>query len=89
MLIPVGSNLLLKVIQEDEMTAGGIYIPDASRVTPDKGEIVMVGDDVEDAKLTKGVTVLFRKNSGHAVTYKDENYIILPLKEVIGIIKGE
>ena len=89
MLIPVGDNLLLEAIQQEEVTAGGIFIPDSSRQTPDKGKIVSVGDKVEAENLTEGVTVLFRKNSGHAVRYKDTDYILLPIKEVLGIIKGE
>ena len=89
MLIPVGDNLLLEVIQQDEVTAGGIYIPDSSRQTPDKGKIVSVGEKIESENLTEGTVVLFRKYAGHDVKYKDTRYIILPIKEVIGIIKGE
>lgn len=90
MIIPVGENILVEPIQIDEVTAGGIYLPDNARVTPDKGRIVSVGEDVKAKNvLTKGTTVLFRKNSGHDANYQNKEYVILPVKEVIGIIKEE
>lgn len=88
MIIPVGDSVLVEPIKIDEVTAGGIYLPDTSRVTPDKGKILAVGADVKDKQtLTEGAIVLFRKNSGHSVTYANTDYIILPVKEVIGVIK--
>lgn len=90
MIIPVGDNILVEPVQIDEVTAGGIYLPDSARITPDKGKIISVGDTVKNSDvLAEGVTVLFRKNSGHDVSYKNKEYVILPVKEIIGIIKGE
>lgn len=90
MIIPVGDNILVEPVQIDEVTAGGIYLPDNARITPDKGKIISVGDTVKNPDvLAEGVTVLFRKNSGHDVSYKNKEYVILPVKEIIGIIKGE
>ncbi len=88
MIIPVGDNILVEPIQLDEVTSGGIYLPDNARITPDKGKIVAVGNDVKDKEtLKEEVVVLFRKNSGNNVTFKNKEYIILPVKEVIGVIK--
>lgn len=90
MIIPVGDNILVEPVQIDEVTAGGIYLPDNARITSDKGKIISVGDTVKNTDvLAEGVTVLFRKNSGHDVSYKNKEYVILPVKEIIGIIKGE
>lgn len=90
MIIPVGDNILVEPLQVNEITEGGIYLPDTARVTPDKGKIISVGDTVKSIDvLTEGVTVLFRKGSGHDVSYKNKEYVILPVKEIIGIIKGE
>ena len=88
MIIPVGDNILVEPLQVDEVTAGGIYLPDNARVTPDKGKVISVGEDVKSKDvLVKDVIVLFRKNSGHDVSYQNKDYVILPLKEVIGVIK--
>ena len=90
MIIPVGDSILVEPIQIDAVTSGGIYLPDSARVTPDKGKILAVGKDVKDKEtLVEGVTVLFRKNSGHDVQYNNKDYVLLPVKEVIGVIKGE
>lgn len=88
-IIPVGENILVKPVLVEQVTEGGIYLPDTARVTPDKGKVISVGPDVKATSLKEGVTVLFRKNSGHAVNYKNEEFIILPVKEVIGLIEGE
>lgn len=88
-LLPIGDRLLIDPIPVDEISAGGIILPDTARVTPDKGTILAAGDDVKDTKLKAGTVVLFRKNSGSTVTYESKDYIILGVKEVIGIITGE
>lgn len=87
MIIPVGTYLLLEPIQESEKTAGGLYIPDSIRQEPDKGKILGVGSEVTDPKLTEGTIVLFRKGLGESIKYQKKEYLLLPLKEVIGIFK--
>lgn len=89
MIIPVGENLLLEPVPVEESTAGGLYIPDSVRQTPDKGKILAAGSAVKDEKLAEGVTVLFRKGVGETIKYKSVEYLILPVKEVIGILKGD
>lgn len=88
MIIPVGDNILVEAIPVEEITAGGIYLPDNARVTPDKGKIISIGEDVKARDvLKKDKVVLFRKNSGHDVNYQNKEYVILPTKEVIGVIE--
>ena len=87
MLIPVGTYLLLEPIKDNEITAGGLYIPDSVRQEPDKGKIIDVGSGVEDPKLTKDTVVLFRNGLGESIKYDNKEYLLLPLKEVIGIFK--
>lgn len=89
MITPVGENLLLEPIPAEETTAGGLYIPDAVRQTPDKGKIIEIGSAVNEEKLTKGTIVLFRKGVGELIKYKSTEYLILPIKEVIGILKED
>lgn len=84
---PMGDKLLLAPIPVEEKTSGGLFIPDNARTTPDKGKVLDIGSDVNEPKLSTGVTVLFRKNAGDFVRYNNTDYIILPVKEVIGILK--
>lgn len=88
-LLPIGDRLLIDPIPVDEISAGGIILPDTARTTPDKGTILAAGEDVKSDKLKEGTVVLFRKNSGSSITYDSKEYIILSVKEVIGIITGE
>lgn len=87
MIIPVGTYLLIEPIKDNEVTAGGLYIPDSVRQEPDKGKIISVGSEVTDGKLASGVTVLFRKGIGESIKYDGKEYLLLPLKEIIGIFK--
>ena len=57
MIVPVGENILVEPIKVDEVTAGGIYLPDNARVTPDQGRIISVGDDVK-AKSAGGASCI-------------------------------
>lgn len=84
---PMGDKLLLEPIPVEEVTSGGLFIPDNARTTPDKGRILDVGSEVKEPKLSKGTVVLFRKNVGDSIKYNNIEYIILPVKEVIGILK--
>ena len=89
MIIPIGTHLLLEPIKDAEKTDGGLYIPDSLREEPDKGRVLSVGSDVNEPKLTKGTIVLFRKGLGELIKKDGKEYLLLPLKEVIGILKME
>lgn len=89
MITPFGENLLLKPVKAEAVTAGGLYIPDAVREEPDKGVILAVGNDIKAENLVEGAVVLFRKGVGESVKIKNIEYLILPLKEVIGILKED
>lgn len=89
MIIPIGTYLLLDPIKDAETTEGGLYIPDSVRQEPDKGKILSVGSGVTDEKLSEGTIVLFRKGLGESIKKDGKEYLLLPLKEVIGILKKE
>lgn len=89
MIIPVGTHLLLEPIKDAEKTEGGLYIPDSLREEPDKGRILSVGTGVQEPKLAEGTIVLFRKGLGNSIKKDGKEYLLLPLKEVIGILKVE
>ena len=88
MIEPIGEKLLIDPIPVAETTSGGILLPDSSRAVPDKGVVKAVGDGVKEEKLQQGVTIFFRKDSGTLVKDSDgKEYIILPVVEVVGILK--
>lgn len=93
---PLHDRVLVRRIEEEEKTAGGIIIPDTAKEKPMEGEILAVGPGVrnEQGALTpldvaKGDRVLFGKWSGTEVTMDGEELIIMKESDVMGIIEDK
>ena len=92
---PLHDRVLIKVLDSDEKTAGGIIIPDTAKEKPQEGEVVAVGPGAkEDGKLTPmdvrvGDIVLFGKWSGTEVKIDDKEYSIMKESDIMGISKGK
>ena len=91
---PLHDRVLVKRVEQDEKTAGGIIIPDTAQEKPMEGKIVAAGSGVrsEDGKLTpldvkKGNRVLFGKWSGTEVTIDGDDLIIMKESDLFGIIE--
>ena len=90
---PLHDRVLVKRIEQDEKTAGGIIIPDTAKEKPMEGKIVAVGSGArnEDGSITpldvkKGDKVLFGKWSGTEVTIDGDELIIMKESDLLGII---
>ena len=90
---PLGDRILVKRLEADETTAGGIVLPDAAKEKPKQGEILAVGDGNlnDDGERTPlqvkvGDTVLFSSYAGTEVTVADEEYLIMKEEDVLGIL---
>ncbi len=91
---PLLDRVVIKRIEEDKKTAGGLIIPDTAKEKPCQGEIIAVGPGGRDesgklvAMSTKvGDRVLFAKWSGTEVKVEGEDLLILRESEVLGIIE--
>lgn len=91
---PLGDRVLVKRLEAEEKTKGGIVLPDTAKEKPQKGEVVSVGKGrilesgkVEPLEVKKGDKVLFGKYAGNEITYKDEEYLILKEEDILAIIK--
>ncbi len=91
---PLHDRVLVKRVEQDEKTAGGIIIPDTAQEKPMEGKIIAAGSGVrsEDGKLTpldvkKGNRVLFGKWSGTEVTIDGDDLIIMKESDLFGIIE--
>ncbi|PWA08436.1 co-chaperone GroES [Pueribacillus theae] len=93
MIKPLGSRVVLKPLKEEEMTAGGIVIPDQSKEKPTKGKVVAVGKGrYQDKKIIplqvkKDDTVIFSKYAGTEVKIGEEEYLILDEKDILAILE--
>ena len=90
---PLHDRVLVRRIEADEKTAGGIIIPDTAKEKPQEGEIVSVGSGTkaEDGKVTPldvkaGDRVLFGKWSGTEVRLDGEELLIMKESDIMGVI---
>lgn len=90
---PLQDRILVKRIDEEETTAGGIIIPDTAKEKPQEGEVIAVGkgkirDDGKLQKLDvkKGDRVLFGQYAGTEVTLDGTEHVIMREDDVLGIL---
>ncbi len=91
---PLQDRIIVKRIDEEETTKGGIIIPDSAKEKPQEGKVIAVGKGkiLEDGKLQKldakkGDRVLFGKYSGTEITIEGEEHLIIREDDVLGIIE--
>jgi chaperonin GroES len=91
---PLGDRILIKRIQEEDKTSGGIIIPDTAKEKPQEGKIIAVGKGrrADDGKLQpldvkQGDRVLFGKYAGTEVTVEGEEHLIIREDDVLGVMK--
>ena len=92
---PLHDRVLVKRVEEEQTTKGGIIIPDTAKEKPQEGEIVAVGagaigDDNERVALDVkvGDRVLFGKWSGTEVTVDGEELLIMKESDIMGVLEG-
>ena len=90
---PLHDRVLIKVLDSEEKTAGGIIIPDTAKEKPQEGEVVAVGTGAkyEEVKITPmdvkvGDHVLFGKWSGTEVKVDGKDYSIMKESDIMGVI---
>ena len=92
---PLHDRVVVRRIEADEKTKGGIIIPDTVKEKPQEGEVVAVGPGARDeagkltpVELKPGERVLFGKWSGSEVKIDGEELLIMKETDVMGVIEG-
>jgi len=92
---PLGDRVVVKRVQEDVKTAGGIIIPDTAQEKPQEGEIVAVGPGGRDEKgdriapeVKAGDRILFGKWSGTEVKIDGQDLLIMKESDIMGVLEG-
>lgn len=90
---PLHDRVVVRRLEEEEKTAGGLIIPDAAKEKPSEGEIVSVGagardedGDRIDMDVKAGDKVLFGKWSGTEIKLDGEDLLIMKESDILGII---
>jgi chaperonin GroES len=91
---PLQDRIIVKRIDEEETTKGGIIIPDSAKEKPQEGKVIAVGKGKvqEDGKLQpldvkKGNRVLFSKYAGTEVNIDGEEHLIIREDDVLGVME--
>ncbi len=92
---PLHDRVVVKRLEEDTKTAGGIIIPDTAKEKPQQGKIVAVGPGARDENgkvnpldVKAGDVVLFGKWSGTEVKIDGEDLLIMKESDIMGVIEG-
>ncbi len=92
---PLHDRVVVRRIEEEEKTKGGIIIPDTAKEKPQEGEVIAVGPGARDESgklvaldLRAGDRVLFGKWSGTEVKIDGEELLIMKESDVMGVIEG-
>ena len=90
---PLHDRVIVKRVEEEEKTKGGIIIPDTAKEKPIMGTIIAVGSGKSEGKgkipldVKEGDKVLFSKYAGTEVTIDGEEHLIMKEEDIIAIVK--
>ena len=92
---PLHDRVLIKPLDDDEKTSGGIIIPDTAKEKPQQGKVLAIGPGARDEQgnivpmdVKVGDTVLFGKWSGNEITIDGEELSIMKESDIMGVIEG-
>jgi chaperonin GroES len=92
---PLGDRVLVKRVEEEEMSRGGIIIPDTAKEKPQEGEVVAVGpgarDDsgkIQSLDVKTGDRILFGKWSGAEVKLDGKDLLIMKESDILGVLEA-
>lgn len=94
-LKPLGDRLIVRPLRGEEVTKGGIIIPDTAKEKPAQGEVMAAGSGkvLEDGnyiplEVKVGDRVLYGKYSGTEIKFNGEDFLIIRESEILAVIKG-
>ncbi len=85
---PMDDRLVLELIEEEQKTASGLYIPDTAKEKPIMGRVIAVGTDEDlKEKIKEGDKVLFAKYGGEEISFDNKSYKIVQRSDVLAVIE--
>ena len=92
MLKPLGDRVVIRVLEQEEKTASGIFLPDTAKEKPSQGEVVAVGPGkVQDngsrvaLDVKVGDKIIFSKYAGTEVKYEGTEYLIVSERDILAM----
>ena len=94
-LQPLGDRIVVRALEPEEKTKGGLVLPDTAKEKPQEGKVLAIGtgkmlDDgsIKRLEVKSGDRVLYGKYSGTEVSLEGQDYLILREDDVLAIVKG-
>jgi chaperonin GroES len=84
---PLQDRIIVKRIEEEEMTKGGIIIPDTAKEKPQEGKVIAAGKGKLSLDVKKGDKVLFSKYAGTEVNLDGIEHLIIREDDVLGVVE--
>jgi chaperonin GroES len=88
--VPLTDHIVLKAVEQEEVTMSGIVIPDSAKEKPQHGHVVAVGPGkmneagtLETIDLAEGDRVLYQKYTGQEITVDQDDYIVIRFQDVL------
>jgi len=93
-VVPLNDKIVVRRLEAEERTAGGILLPDSAKEKPKQGKIVSVGEGklLDNGKrapfqVKEGDRVLFSSYAGHEVTVDGEEYLIMTEDDILAVVE--
>ncbi|EHM40784.1 chaperonin GroS [Anaeroglobus geminatus F0357] len=93
MIKPLGDRVVIRVLEQEEKTASGIFLPDTAKEKPSQGEVVAVGSGkLQDngtrtpLEVSVGDKIIFSKYAGTEVKYEGVDYLIVSERDILATI---
>jgi chaperonin GroES len=93
-VVPLNDKIVVKRLEAEEKTAGGIVLPDTAKEKPKQGKVLRLGDGklLEDGKrasfqVKEGDRVLFTSYAGNEVTLDGEEYLIMTEDDILAVVE--
>ncbi len=92
---PLGQNVLLRRLEAEEKTKGGIILPDSAKEKPREGEVIAVGEGEigkdgkrKDFQVKKGDRVIFSSYSGTEIKIGGDEFLIIGEDDILGVVEA-
>ena len=93
MIKPLGDRVVIRVLEQEEKTASGIFLPDTAKEKPSQGEVIAVGTGkLQDngtrtpLEVSVGDKIIFSKYAGTEVKYDGVDYLIVSERDILAVL---
>lgn len=92
---PLGQNVLVRRLEAEEKTKGGIYLPDTAKEKPKEGEVLAVGEGEigkdgkrKEFQVKRGDRVIFSSYAGTEIKMEGDEFLIISEDDILGVVEG-